>query len=34
MTAFYDAKGGLAYTHQGAYLSQSKLEEDIRRYAR
>lgn len=34
VTTFYDSKGGIAYTHQGAYLNQRKLEEDIRRYAR
>jgi thiol-disulfide isomerase/thioredoxin len=34
VTTFYDSKGGIAYTHQGTYLSQRKLEEDIRRYAR
>ncbi|MET0971887.1 MAG: TlpA disulfide reductase family protein, partial [Thermoleophilaceae bacterium] len=34
VTTFYDAEGGIAYTHQGTYLSQRKLEEDIRRYAR
>lgn len=34
VTTFYDAKGGIAYTHQGAYLDQDALEKDIRRYAR
>jgi thiol-disulfide isomerase/thioredoxin len=33
-TAFYDAKGELAYLKQGAYLSERDLAEDIRRYAR
>ena len=33
-TAFYDRKGKLAYLHQGAYLSEHDLAEDIRRYAR
>lgn len=32
-TAFYDARGRLAYTHIGAYATQAKLDEDIRRYA-
>jgi cytochrome c biogenesis protein CcmG/thiol:disulfide interchange protein DsbE len=34
VTAFYDAKGDLVYTHQGAYLNEEKLAQDIRRYAR
>jgi cytochrome c biogenesis protein CcmG/thiol:disulfide interchange protein DsbE len=33
-TAFYDAKGKLAYVHQGAYASEAKLAADIERYAR
>jgi cytochrome c biogenesis protein CcmG, thiol:disulfide interchange protein DsbE len=33
-TAFYDAEGRLAYVHQGAYASEAKLREDIRRYTR
>jgi cytochrome c biogenesis protein CcmG, thiol:disulfide interchange protein DsbE len=33
-TAFYDAKGKLAYVHQGAYPSEAKLAADIGRYAR
>jgi cytochrome c biogenesis protein CcmG, thiol:disulfide interchange protein DsbE len=33
-TAFYDAKGDLAYVHQGGYASQAKLAADIDRYAR
>lgn len=33
-TAFYDAKGKLAYLKQGVYLSERDLAEDIRRYAR
>jgi len=33
-TAFYDARGKLVYTHQGAYQDESKLARDIRRYAR
>lgn len=33
-TAFYDAKGELAYVHQGGYPSEDKLAEDIERYAR
>ncbi|MGI9098452.1 MAG: TlpA family protein disulfide reductase [Solirubrobacteraceae bacterium] len=32
-TAFYDARGKVVYTHAGAYASQAKLEEEIRRYA-
>jgi thiol-disulfide isomerase/thioredoxin len=32
-TAFYDARGRLAYVHQGAYATQAKLREDITRYA-
>jgi thiol-disulfide isomerase/thioredoxin len=31
-TAFYDAAGKLTYVHQGAYASEAKLREDIRRY--
>jgi thiol-disulfide isomerase/thioredoxin len=34
VTAFYDAQGNLVYTHQGAYLNEEKLAQDIRRYAR
>ena len=33
-TAFYDAKGKLVYLKQGGYASESKLSEDIGRYAR
>jgi thiol-disulfide isomerase/thioredoxin len=33
-TAFYDAKGELAYVHQGGYSEESKLAADIDRYAR
>jgi cytochrome c biogenesis protein CcmG/thiol:disulfide interchange protein DsbE len=33
-TAFYDSKGKLQYIKQGGYLSESKLAEDIERYAR
>jgi cytochrome c biogenesis protein CcmG, thiol:disulfide interchange protein DsbE len=33
-TAFYDRKGSLSYVHQGGYATESKLAEDIRRYAR
>jgi cytochrome c biogenesis protein CcmG, thiol:disulfide interchange protein DsbE len=33
-TAFYDAKGELAFLHQGGYASEAKLAEDIDRYAR
>jgi thiol-disulfide isomerase/thioredoxin len=33
-TAFYDGKGELAYVHQGPYLSEDDLAEDIDRYAR
>jgi cytochrome c biogenesis protein CcmG, thiol:disulfide interchange protein DsbE len=33
-TAFYDAKGDLAFVHQGGYASEAKLAEDIDRYAR
>jgi thiol-disulfide isomerase/thioredoxin len=32
-TAFYDARGNLTRTHPGAYATQAKLDEDIRRYA-
>ena len=32
-TAFYDARGRLAFIHQGAYATRAKLAEDIRRYA-
>ena len=32
-TVFYDARGHLTFVHQGAYPSQGKLREDIRRYA-
>jgi len=32
-TAFYDASGHLAFTHIGAYASEAKLEEDLRKYA-
>jgi thiol-disulfide isomerase/thioredoxin len=32
-TAFYDARGRLAYVHQGAYATEAKLREDITRYA-
>ena len=33
-TAFYDAKGKLAFVHQGGYASEDDLAEDIERYAR
>ena len=33
-TAFYDAKGELAYVKQGVYLEERDLAEDIQRYAR
>lgn len=33
-TAFYDSEGKIAYVHQGGYSSESKLVEDIERYAR
>lgn len=32
-TAFYDAKGRVAFVHQGAYASEARLAQDIRRYA-
>jgi thiol-disulfide isomerase/thioredoxin len=32
-TAFYDAAGKLAFTHIGAYATEAKLDQDIRRYA-
>ena len=32
-TVFYDARGHLTFVHLGAYPSQPKLREDIRRYA-
>jgi thiol-disulfide isomerase/thioredoxin len=33
-TAYYDAKGELAYVHQGSYATEAKLAQDIERYAR
>jgi thiol-disulfide isomerase/thioredoxin len=33
-TAFYDAKGKLAYLHQGQYRDEAELRTDIRRYAK
>jgi cytochrome c biogenesis protein CcmG/thiol:disulfide interchange protein DsbE len=33
-TAFYDAKGKLAFVHQGGYSNEDALAEDIDRYAR
>ena len=33
-TAYYDRRGQLAYVHQGGYATESKLSEDIERYAR
>ena len=33
-TAFYDKKGELAYSKQGAYASEADFAEDIERYAR
>jgi len=32
-TAFYDSRGQLKYSHQGAYRDESQLDADIRRYA-
>jgi thiol-disulfide isomerase/thioredoxin len=32
VTVFYDSRGA-QFIHQGPYLSQAKLEEDVRRYA-
>jgi thiol-disulfide isomerase/thioredoxin len=32
-TGFYDASGKLTKTHLGAYATEAKLDEDIRRYA-
>jgi thiol-disulfide isomerase/thioredoxin len=32
-TAFYTAEGKLSFIHQGAYATEAKLEEDLRRYA-
>ncbi len=32
-TAFYTRNGKLNFTHQGAYPSQARLEDDIERYA-
>ena len=32
-TAFYDRAGRLAFTHQGAYATEAKLDADIRRFA-
>lgn len=34
VTAFYDRKGKLAYTHPGPYRSDRELTADIRRYAK
>jgi cytochrome c biogenesis protein CcmG, thiol:disulfide interchange protein DsbE len=33
-TAFYDRKGELAYVHQGAYLEEGDLVDDLDKYAR
>ena len=33
-TAYYNRKGRLAYVHQGGYLKESDLVEDIDKYAR
>lgn len=33
-TAFYTASGKRNYVHQGAYATEAKLDEDVRRYAR
>jgi cytochrome c biogenesis protein CcmG, thiol:disulfide interchange protein DsbE len=33
-TAYYDRKGELAYVHQGQYLKERDLVEDINKYAR
>jgi cytochrome c biogenesis protein CcmG, thiol:disulfide interchange protein DsbE len=33
-TAYYDRKGELAYVHQGAYLKEGDLVDDIDKYAR
>jgi cytochrome c biogenesis protein CcmG/thiol:disulfide interchange protein DsbE len=32
-TAFYDAEGRLVATHSGAYASEARLDDDIRRHA-
>lgn len=32
-TAFYDARGRVTFVHQGAYATEAKLAQDIRRYA-
>ncbi len=32
-TAFYDKAGKLAFTHQGGYATEAKLDADIRRFA-
>jgi thiol-disulfide isomerase/thioredoxin len=32
-TAYYDARGRLKYSHQGAYRDEPQLDGDIRRYA-
>jgi cytochrome c biogenesis protein CcmG, thiol:disulfide interchange protein DsbE len=34
VTAYYDAKGELAYLHQGVYPTEQDLADDIQRYAR
>jgi thiol-disulfide isomerase/thioredoxin len=33
ITVFYDRRGKIVFVHQGAYQDESKLDEDIRRYA-
>lgn len=32
-TAFYDERGRVSFVHQGAYATEARLAEDIRRYA-
>lgn len=32
-TGFYDVRGRVAFVHQGAYATEARLAEDIRRYA-
>jgi len=33
VTAFFNARGGLNFIHQGPYLNTAELEDDVRRYA-
>ena len=33
ITVFYDRRGKISFVHQGAYPTEAKLDQDIRRYA-